>query len=90
MYSCSRIANTFNLFSLEVVQNADSVNFVYYGKTRVLMKIKFKTRLTDSLYLDSHSKVNITWLIFCETTFLLFRLTVICFQLLVPFYRLCT
>ena len=88
MYSCSRIANTFNLFSLEVVQNADSVNFVYYGKTRVLMKTKFKTRLTDNLYLDSHRSVNIMWLISCETTFLLFGLTVNSLQLSVPFYNL--
>ena len=79
------LANTSNVFSLEVVQNADSVNFVYYGKTRVLIKIKFKTRLTDNLYLDSHRMVNIMWLIFRETTFLLFGLTVICFQLSVPF-----
>ena len=49
------------------------------------MKTKFKTRLTDNLYLDSHSKVNIMGLIFGETTFLLIGLTVICFQLSVPF-----
>ena len=29
------LTNTSNLFSLEVVQNANIANFVYYGKTRL-------------------------------------------------------
>ena len=43
------LATTFNLFSLEVVQNANIANFVYYGKTR-----KFNQQHKIYIFINTH------------------------------------